>query len=41
MLFRSTAIDHSEIPPIYEEIPLEKTPPIELNTNEAYGHISL
>ncbi|CAI8011704.1 hypothetical protein GBAR_LOCUS7513 [Geodia barretti] len=40
MLFRSTAIDHSEIPPIYEEIPLEKTPPIELNTNEAYGHIS-
>ncbi|CAI8057746.1 hypothetical protein GBAR_LOCUS31457 [Geodia barretti] len=30
----------TEIPPVYEDIPLEKTPPIELNTNEAYGHIS-
>ena len=29
----------TEIPPVYEDIPLEKTPPIELNTNEAYGHI--
>ncbi|CAI8053487.1 hypothetical protein GBAR_LOCUS29245, partial [Geodia barretti] len=25
----------TEIPPVYEDIPLEKTPPIELNTNEA------
>ena len=26
--------------PVYEDIPLEKTPTaIELNTNEAYGHI--
>ena len=30
----------TEIPPVYEDIPLEKTPPIELNTNEAYGPIS-
>ncbi|CAI8030827.1 hypothetical protein GBAR_LOCUS17482 [Geodia barretti] len=30
----------TEMPPVYEDIPLEKTPPIELNTNEAYGHIS-
>ena len=29
----------TEIPPVYEDIPLEKTPPIELNTNEAYGAI--
>ena len=28
----------TEIPPVYEDIPLEKTLPIELNTNEAYGH---
>ena len=28
----------TEIPPVYEDIPLEKTPPIELDTNEAYGH---
>ena len=26
----------TEIPPVYEDIPLENTPPIELNTNEAY-----
>ena len=30
----------TEIPPVYEDIPLEKTLPIELNTNEAYGPIS-
>ena len=30
----------TEIPPVYEEIPLEKKPVIELHSNEAYGHIS-
>ena len=29
----------TEIPPVYEDIPLEKTPAIELKTNEAYGPI--
>ena len=27
------------IPPVYEDIPLEKTPAIELKTNEAYGKV--
>ena len=30
----------TEIPPVYEDIPLEKTPAIELKTNDAYGPIS-
>ena len=30
----------TEIPPVYEDIPLEKKPAIELHSNEAYGHIS-
>ena len=30
----------TEIPPVYEDISLEKTPAIELKTNEAYGPIS-
>ena len=29
----------TEIPPVYEDIPLEKKPAIELQSNEAYGHI--
>ena len=29
----------TEIPPVYEDIPLEKSPAIEIQTNEAYGHI--
>ena len=29
----------TEIPPVYEDIPLEKTPAIELKTNDAYGPI--
>ena len=30
----------TEIPPVYEDIPLEKTPPaIELHSNDAYGPI--
>ena len=29
-----------EISPVYEDIPLEKTPAIELKTNDAYGPIS-
>ena len=31
----------TEIPPVYEDIPLEKTPAIELKTNEAYGPIQI
>ena len=30
----------TEIPPVYEDIPLENTPAIELKTNDAYGPIS-
>ena len=30
----------TEIPPVYEDITLEKTPAIQLQTNEAYGHVS-
>ena len=30
----------TEIPPVYEDIPLEKKPAIELHSNEAYGHVS-
>ena len=30
----------TEIPPVYEHISLEKTPAIELKTNDAYGLIS-
>ena len=30
---------HTKIPPVCEDIPLEKTPPIELMTNEAYGKV--
>ena len=29
-----------QTPPVYEDIPLEKKPAIELHSNEAYGHIS-
>ena len=29
----------TEIPPVYEDISLEKTPAIELKTNDAYGHL--
>ena len=30
----------TEIPPVYEDTPLENTPAIELKTNDAYGPIS-
>ena len=30
----------TEIPPVYEDITLEKTPAIQLQTNEAYGPVS-
>ena len=30
----------TEIPPVYEDIALEKTPAIQLQTNEAYGPVS-
>ena len=30
----------TEIPPVYEDIPLRETPAIELKTNDAYGPIS-
>ena len=29
----------TEIPPVYEDIPLEKKHAIELHSNEAYGHV--
>ena len=32
--------DQTEIPPVYENITLEKTPAIQLQTNEAYGPVS-